>query len=390
MAKSENLYSTLGIQRQATETDIKKAYRQLAFKFHPDKNPDQQDNEKFQKITNAYSVLSDPDKRRNYDMFGNIDINIEEISPFKIFDEIFKSNPGMGNPLFDFTNGFPGSSLNDSLSGESNVGGGFMGSNLFCMTGNIDTDLKSFAQKFINLRPIIKKVEFTLEECYSGCEKAIEIERSIMVNGKPIKQKDITYIKIPKGVKNKQRETLKGEGNEDTSGKKGDLILIFIEQKHPIYERVNNNLIMEKQILLSEALGGLEFICKTIFNSKLILETSPEEVLDGNTLHTLEGFGLPEVNSNVYGHLFIKYKIIFPKNLDIERKKLLNKILPQRKPIPLKYSDLIRKKITVNKNTDLQFPHKPNKNQFMENIFQNMDTLLGGEFDLPIPNCVQQ
>ena len=93
MEQKESLYSILGIQSDATENEIKKSYRKLAFKYHPDRNPDEESTEKFKKIAHSYSILSDPEKRKNYDQFGdsflNNSTNFEDISPFKIFNNIF-------------------------------------------------------------------------------------------------------------------------------------------------------------------------------------------------------------------------------------------------------------------------------------------------------------
>jgi DnaJ family protein B protein 4 len=347
MSKKQNLYDILEISRDSDSDSIKKNYRKLALKYHPDRNKDPKSENHFKNISEAYSILSDPSKRRNYDLLGDsfFESSIQnDISPFKIFDQMFSGNS-------------------------------FMSENVFTMTGNIEDDIKNFTQSFINLKPLIIKIDFTLEQCFNGdkIKKNIEIKRKLYDKIQTIEE--ILEIDIPKGVTNQYRKTLRGKGNEDKSGKKGNILIIYNELPHDKYKRKGINLVYEKKILLNEALNGLEFVLKPIFGGHIILESYNNDVIDGDTIHILKKFGLPDITENSkIGDLYINYKIIFPKNLSDERKKLLLKILPRRSPLPDSTKQLIRKKLNICNDKEITIFNEKPKTKFksmLDDIMKN-------------------
>lgn len=361
---TKKLYNILDISPNSDLNTIKKSYRKLAFKYHPDRNNGKSTEKNFHQISEAYSVLSDPVKKKNYDQFGdeylNSGVNFDDISPFKVFDNIFKNNPFFDNE------------------------------NMFCMTGNIEDDIKNFAKSFMNLRPLVVKVEFTLEQCYCGDTIEQEIDRNILINGRLKKKKEHIKIEIPKGVLDKERKIIKNRGNHDLNGKSGDLIIIFNELPHQVFERQGEHLRYEKKIILSEALYGVEFIFKTIYGANIVLKSKKDEIIDGNTYHSLEKFGLPmRHKEGEYGNLFIKYSIIFPEYLSSERKELLNKILPKRKPLPNYSEGLITKLLRkIDDKSVVMWENKkqPGLDSFLKN---SLNGFVGSSLNIEVPGCIQ-
>ena len=360
----KKLYKILEVTEGDNIDIIKKKYRQLAFKYHPDRNIGKNTDSKFQDISQAYSILSDPIKKKSYDQFGdtyiNKQVNFEDISPFKVFDNIFKNNPFFNNE------------------------------NMFCMTGNIEADIKNFTQSFMNLRPLIIIVEFTLEQCYSGDIIKKEIDKNIVISGRLTKKKEIIKIEIPKGILDKERKILKNKGNCDLNGNYGDLIILFKEIPHAQFERQNEHLKFEKKIILSEALSGVEFIFNTIYDAKIVLKSNTDEIIDGNTYHCLEKFGLPlRNNPNTYGNVYIKYSIIFPEYLSKERKKLLLQILPKRKPLPVISQTLVKKNLKKIDTNQITIWEKKETN--LKSIFNHtLKSFIGIDTNIEIPSCLQQ
>ena len=372
MNKSETLYEILGISYSSTLEDIKKAYKKLALKHHPDRNlNDKESEDKFKKIAEAYSILSDSEKRKQYDTYGDLymsnKMNLDDISPFGIFEKMF----GQPNGQNQFTA-------------------------MFQMTGNMEDDIKSFTHKMFQFKPLIINIPFTLEQCFNGDIVQQEIE--VKKDNKNIIE--IIRVNIPKGVRNKQRMVIKNKGHQN-NGKRGNITIIFEEQPHPIYKRKGNHLFMDKKILLLEAINGLEFIIKPIFGGCLILENYDDDIIDGDTLHTIRKFGLPDLNQNdVIGNLYINYKIIFPKGLSKDRKQLLNQLLPQRTSLPSSTHTLIRKKLkSCNEKEIVYSQSNPRKSKglfgslFNGILNQSFPSGLDSDFnidDLPINSCVQQ
>jgi curved DNA-binding protein len=263
-------YSTLGLQRGASDDDIKKAYRKLAMKHHPDRGGDQA---KFKEISTAYEALSNPEKRRIIDMGGDPN-----------------AQPGAGGfnqGPFEFH--FGTENLNDLF---GNFGFGF-------------GQRPMQRNKSLNIN-----VEVTLEEVLTGKELNAEV-------GMPGGVKKIINISIPPGVESGQQIRYEGMGDNSIRNlRPGDLIVSIFIRPHTRFFRDGSSLICEQNISVWDAILGTTISLTTLDNKQLDITippgTQPETVMSCN------GYGLPNIRSRQRGNLLIKIKINIPKNISPE------------------------------------------------------------------------
>ncbi|MBQ4056416.1 MAG: molecular chaperone DnaJ [Bacteroidaceae bacterium] len=367
MAEKRDYYEVLGVEKTASDAEIKKAYRKLAIQYHPDKNPGNKEaEEKFKEAAEAYSVLSDKDKRSRYDQFGHAGVggaagggfsgqgmSMDDI--FSMFGDIFGGGGGFGG--FGGFSGFSGSGRPQQRK--------FRGSDLRVKVKLSLKDISTGVEKKFKLKKYV-----TCEHCHgSGAEGNSGTEtcpnchgtgsvtrtqqsifgmmqtQSVCPNcngeGKIIKNKckhcsgeGITYgeevveVKIPAGVAEGMQLTVSGKGNAGKrNGIAGDLLVVIEEESHPDLIRDDNDLIYN--LLLSvptAALGGTVEI-PTIDNKvKVKIEpgTQPGKVL------RLRGKGLPNVNSYGYsngtGDLLVNISVYIPETLNKEEKQALEKM----------------------------------------------------------------
>ncbi len=367
MAEKRYYYEVLGVEKTASDAEIKKAYRKLAIQYHPDKNPGNKEaEEKFKEAAEAYSVLSDKDKRSRYDQFGHAGVggaagggfsgqgmSMDDI--FSMFGDIFGGGGGFGG--FGGFSGFSGSGRPQQRK--------FRGSDLRVKVKLSLKDISTGVEKKFKLKKYV-----TCEHCHgSGAEGNSGTEtcpnchgtgsvtrtqqsifgmmqtQSVCPNcngeGKIIKNKckhcsgeGITYgeevveVKIPAGVAEGMQLTVSGKGNAGKrNGIAGDLLVVIEEESHPDLIRDDNDLIYN--LLLSvptAALGGTVEI-PTIDNKvKVKIEpgTQPGKVL------RLRGKGLPNVNSYGYsngtGDLLVNISVYIPETLNKEEKQALEKM----------------------------------------------------------------
>jgi len=303
----KDYYKILGVEKTATKDEISKAFRKLAVKYHPDKNPNNKAaEEKFKEITEANEVLSDPEKRKKYDALG----------------ANWRQHQSGGGGFEDFFSQYRGgrqSGTTHEFSGDfgdlfSGMGGGF--SDFFeSFFGGREKSRSGFGSQGFQGQPIGVDVEadinITLEETFNGSE------RQIIVDGKKLK------IKIHPGTQDGQKLRLKGLGRSRTSaGNKGDLYLNIHILKHPFYEIKDDELYYNLDIdLYTAVLGGKEEI-KTLDGKTISINipagTESEKIL------RLKKLGLQ--NNNKRSDLFVKIHVTIPKNLSEKEKKLFKEL----------------------------------------------------------------
>ena len=374
MANKRDFYEVLGVSKDASAEDIKKAYRKLAVKYHPDKNPGNKEaEEKFKEAAEAYAVLNDPDKKAKYDRFGHAGVD------------------GAGP---DFSGGF--GNLNDIL--NDLFGGGFGGFSGFGGFGGFGGGGGRQQQRVSRGRDIRVRVKLTLEEIAKGVEKEISIEKSVpcddcggrgaknasdiktcpacngtgqvqrAVNtflgqtvaystcqqcggeGKIIsnpcrtcggtglvRRRETIKVHIPAGVEAGMQLTVQGEGHAaKNNGINGDLLVVIEEQEHPNLKRERNNLFCTKIISMPDAILGAEVEIPCLDGPQKI---KVEAGTQSGTVVRLRGKGLPTVNGyGGTGDLYVKFAVWVPKRLSKEDKEIIESLRNREsfKPNPTK------------------------------------------------------
>lgn len=298
----KDYYKTLGVDKKATAEQIKKSYRTLAHKYHPDKNPDNKAAEnKFKDISEAYEVLSDPEKRRKFDNLGSSFSNFrqsggntEEFNWNEWFDnnERKKRSAGQRSTVNDFF------SNNDSASDffEKIFGGGFGGK-------------KKNSPQPRNGEDITTNIEITLEEAYKGVTRQLTVDNQII------------EIKLKPGIDTGQVLKISGKGTQGKNGgANGDLVINVTVKPHKRVERKGNDLYVEITIDLYKAmLGGSSKI--TTFAGTIKL-TIPPETQHGKVL-MLKGIGMPKYSKpDEHGDLYVTLNVKLPQNLTPREKEL--------------------------------------------------------------------
>lgn len=333
----ENYYDILGVDKSASEGDLKKAYRKLSLKHHPDKGGDP---ELFKKINSAYTVLSNPKKRSNYDKFGDEDASFPSnmsggfsggfpgFNPEDIFNQFFntghtkqtehtnKSNNQQHNSPFDFIF----SQMNNMNNMNSN------NPNVRIFHNGVPVN---FQQQMKKPLPIIKRIDISLEEAYTGKTIPIEIERKIIDVEKQItKEKETLYIDIPAGIDSNEMIIMREKGHIQLTSNKQDLqgdIKISVNVKeHTEYKRNGMDLQYIKEISLKEALCGFSFDLKFI-DGKVFTLHNNNTIIHPNTTKLIPNLGMKRENKQ--GNLIIEFKVVFPSKLDKQTVEQISKLL---------------------------------------------------------------
>ncbi len=329
-------YEILGVSRTATKTEIKKAYRRLAMKYHPDKNPgDKEAEEKFKLINEAYQVLSDDEKRAIYDRYGKeglegrgykTDFNFNDI--FDMFSEIFGGGfkEHSYNMPYDIDKAYE-----VNLEFEEAAYG---------VSKEIEIEYYSLCPKCKGTGAektktcpsckgrgsiIIGNGFMRISQTCPQCEGRGFITEKICSECKGkgfIVKKEKIHIDIPAGVDSGMRMRIAGKGNEYPQGR-GDLYLIFNVKPSKIFKRKGNNLIVDVPLFFTSAILGDKIKIPTLSGEKEI-EIKPNT--KDKTKIIFKGEGLPDPNTGFKGDLIAIINIVYPKKLTPEQKELLEKL----------------------------------------------------------------
>lgn len=297
----KDYYSVLGLDKKASADEIKKAYRKLAVKYHPDKNPgNKAAEEKFKEANEAYQVLSDPEKRTKYDELGENWKQYEQqgTQNKEGFDWSRYQNAGDGEYYYSSGDqGFGGSQFSDFF--ESIFGRGFESAG----SGRRRTAKGNDYQA---------EVELSLEEAYNGTSRIME------VNGEKLQMKF-------KGVEDGQTLKVKGKGGHSSGGgQRGDIYVTVHIPVHPHFERKGDDLYCNAPVELYTAVLGGDATIRTMKGAIKI--NIPKETESGKILR-LKGMGMPKFGkSNEYGDLYAKVNIILPKDLSQKEIELFREL----------------------------------------------------------------
>jgi len=317
---AENLYDTLGVSESATSDEIKKAYRALSMKWHPDKNKDSPDAvSQFQKISSAYETLSDESKRAQYNMsrrnpfaqMGTMGGGMGRGGFEMPVDDIFSMLFGGGHPM----GGHPMGNMH-----MGNMGGMFPGVQVF--HGADAMNLQARLQK---PPPIIKNVSINIDQIMGDSTIPVEIERWILENGTKMFEKETIYVDIPKGIDDNEIIILRDKGNIKSENCKGDLKLFIQVVNLTAFKRSGLDLIMEKTISLKDALCGFSFDIKYINGKSYTINNNSGNIIPANYNKMIPNMGLERNNHK--GNLIIVFHVEFPEKLTPEQIAGLAKIL---------------------------------------------------------------
>jgi curved DNA-binding protein len=309
---TKDYYEVLGVLKGASDVDIKKAFRKLAMKYHPDRHKgDKRAEARFKEINEAYAVLKDPQKRKQYDMFGSEEFH-QRFSQEDIFrnfdmDSIFKDMGfGAGN-IFSEIFGNRNRSQRGSPFGRQ---GGNFGFNSEFMGGGFQPEQRGRPTKGTDLD---YNLFITLEDVAFGSEKKVVYRAG--------REKKEVKVKIPLGILDGQKLRLAGKGLRDIPGvPPGDLFFNIQVSEHPIFKREGKDLFIEKEIKFSEAVLGSSLEIPTLFGTKKIKVPPGAQ---GNTKMRLKELGLPAFKGKGKGDLYVTLIISVPKKLTMEEKKLV-------------------------------------------------------------------
>jgi len=315
MAKKD-YYEVLGVKKSAPEEEIKKAYRKLAMKYHPDRNPgNKQAEERFKEINEAYAVLSDKTKRQEYDQFGpsGFSQRFSQEDIFRGFDisDLFKDLGFSTSDVFSSVFGAGGRRAKVRYEGFEDLFG-----QKRRPTVNYEDIFAGGGPAPPQGQDVHSELNLTFQEAAFGGEKKVRYQRGGKVE-------EVT-VKIPPGIENGKRLRLAGKGAEGGRGiPPGDLYLKVNVAEHPFFKREGSDLTVDKEIKLSDALLGTTIEVPTLEGSKHI------KVSPGTQSHSrirLKGFGFPNLQGGSRGDEYVRILIKYPKTLTEKQKKLAEEL----------------------------------------------------------------
>jgi curved DNA-binding protein len=317
----KDYYKVLGVSKDATDKQVKQAYRKLARKYHPDINPGDRGAEvRFKEINEAYEVLSDQEKRSKYDQLG---------ANWKQYERVAREQPGgfpgfegfrvdfggpgneQGGGFSDFFKTFFGAGLDlDELLGRSR-GGGFRG-------GFGGRTRGGFPSAPVQGRDISAHLEITLEESYQGSRKRLSLQTN------PATAPQQIEVKIPAGVRDGSKIRVAGKGEASPEGgTTGDLYLEIKLTPHKLYQRDGDDLYVDVPVTVTEAALGAEIEVPTL-SGKARIKVPPGS--QSSRLMRLRGKGMPHLKGSGHGDLFVKLQVVTPTQISEREREILQEL----------------------------------------------------------------
>jgi len=373
MVKETAYYDILGVNPKCTADELKKAYRKLALKYHPDKNPNE--GERFKLISQAYEVLSNEDKRRVYDQGGEQAIKEGGSgghgfsSPMDIFEMFFGMGGGrrgqergpkrgkdvvyqMSVSLDELYNGTTRKlSIQKKVICDKCSGTGTKSPNVGaerchpCRGSGMQVRVEHLGPS------IVQQIQTVCSDCGGKGERIAAKDRCKGCDGKKVsKDKKILEVHIDKGMEDGQRIAFSGEGDmEPGLETAGDIIVVLDEKEHQVFKRVRtDDLLINLDLTLTEALCGFQKGVKTLDNRTLVLTSLPGEVVKHGSVKCVMGEGMPRYKSPFEkGKLIIQFLVKFPETIDPIFVTQLENILPARPRVELPMDDQPVEEVTL-------------------------------------------
>lgn len=358
MVKETKFYDLLDVSPDASDADLKKAYRKKALRLHPDKGGDP---ELFKEVTHAYEVLSDSQRRGLYDARGEAGLSDSGMGggmdPQDLFSQLFGGG-GFGGGGGFFGGGgrsqgprrtkdlvhrvhvtledlYKGKTTKLALTRNINCGkckgkGGKEGATRTCPTCNgrgVKTTLRQMG-------PMIQQIQSGCDECSGSGETINPKDRCGVCKGKKVvPDKKVLEVHIDKGMKGGQTITFRGESDQSPGAETGDVIIVIEEKSHDRFKRQENDLVTEAELDLLTALAGGEFTIRHLDDRALLVKVHAGEVIKNGDIKIVRGQGMPSQRHHEPGDLYIKLSVKFPETIDAAAIPLLEQALPARSPV---------------------------------------------------------
>jgi DnaJ-class molecular chaperone len=329
----KDYYAILGVKRGASEKEMRQAYRRLARKLHPDVNPgDKAAEERFKEINAAYEVLSDADKRRKYDLYGDQWQYADQIEEARRQGADARSGQQWSRRSGP-SEGFQQYDLGDLSDLGGLFGGLFSGGRGRSRRGE---DVQHAA-------------EVTLDEAFQGTARVLQLQTEepcatcggsgrlvgavchVCQGAGAILRPKRLEVKIPAGVTDGSRVRVAGEGRPGRDGRRGDLYLVISVRPHPRFQRKGDDLHTEVEVPLLDALLGGEVEVPTLKGKALLKIPSPTQ---NGRVFRLAGLGMPKLGRSGQGDLFVRVKVALPTELSPQERELLEKLKTMQKVGP--------------------------------------------------------
>jgi DnaJ-class molecular chaperone len=329
----EDFYKILEVDEKASADDIKKSYRKLSLKYHPDRNQGNIEATKmFQKISEAYETLGNEEKRQEYNMmrnnpfFGGMHHNGSQFQDMDdLFSMFFGGVPGPFQGMHVHTQGFPQHQGFHQQQGfppgmAGIFSGGIPGGNIRIFRNGVQVN--SMMEK---PQPIVKNIEISMEQVLTGCKLPIEVERWVLENGNKVIENVTIYVEIFKGIDSNEIIVLKDQGNVLNDMCKGDIKIFVKVANHPRFERKGLDLIYIHSISLKDALCGFTFELKHLNGRCYTINNKSGNIIPPNFEKIIANMGL--IREEHIGSLIIYFKVNFPETLTELQITELSKIL---------------------------------------------------------------
>uniref|UniRef100_A0A0M3IB79 J domain-containing protein n=2 Tax=Ascaris TaxID=6251 RepID=A0A0M3IB79_ASCLU len=326
----KDYYKTLGISKNASEDEIRRAYRRMALKYHPDKNKEPGAEAKFKEVAEAYDVLSDPKKKEVYDNFGESRLKTGSGGAPDSFHYEFE-----GDPLQMFSQFFRKEKKFASFFGGSG------GSNMFFGTTSLEDDILAFddipfgvsgsgrARHMKQDPPVYHDVPVSLEDVHKGCTKRMKITKKVLNrDGSSVHMEDkVLTIVVKPGWKSGTTVTFPKEGDQHVGRVPADVVFVIRDKPHATLKREDCDIRYVHRISLRDALCGTTVEVPTLDGAPLQLHLS--EVIRPGTTTRFRGRGLPNPkNSAKRGDLIVEFNVQFPEMIEPATKQIIMRALP--------------------------------------------------------------